>query len=288
MRGGAEAWGPRATGRRGLDRSEQQSSRLAGAGVSAAPSPPARGPRPEQLRVRTPTTPGFHSVNSPNPDASWLSKQDRSPASARPAFPPSRQPVHQRNSEPSPDRHQRGPRVPRSPEASPASYPAGAAESSTPEARGPTPAVPPTPRPPVGSPATLPHAPLPAARPRARLTWQMQAAGAGERAGAARAAGRGALQQEAVVGAAQQLVLPQRELVSREQLAAAHGAAEALDVVHAVPRPHHQVAAAEAHLALGALDAEQPAGPGAAGVSAGRRRGVPLPQGPNPGPRRLT
>lgn len=89
----------------------------------------------------------------------------------------------------------------------------------------------------------------------------MQAAGAGEWAGAARAAGRCALQQEAVVGAAEQLVLPQRELVAGQQLAAAHGAAEALDVIHTVPRPHHQIAAAEAHLALGALDAEQPAGP---------------------------
>lgn len=57
---------------------------------------------------------------------------------------------------------------------------------------------------------------------RKRLTWQMQAAGAGKRAGAARAAGRRALEQEAVVGAAEQLVLPQREFVSRQQLAAAH------------------------------------------------------------------
>lgn len=99
----------------------------------------------------------------------------------------------------------------------------------------------------------------------------MQAAGARERAGAAGTAGRSALQQKAVVGSAEQLVLPQREFISREQLAAAHGAAEALDVVHAVPRPHHQVAAAEAHLALGAFDAEQPAGRGAAGVSTGTR-----------------
>lgn len=101
----------------------------------------------------------------------------------------------------------------------------------------------------------------------------MQAA-RGERAGAARAGGR-ALQQEAVVGAAQQLVLPQGELVAGQQLAAAHGAAEALDVVHAVPRPHHQVAAAEAHLALGALDAEQPvrAGQGVSARPRARPRG---------------
>lgn len=119
--------------------------------------------------------------------------------------------------------------------------------------------------------------------PCAGLTWQMQASGAGERAGAAGTAGRGALEQKAVVGAAQQLVLPQRELVAGQQLAAAHGAAEALDVVHAVPRPHHQVAAAEAHLALGALDAEQPAGPHATRVSSAwlpRRPPAPLPDAP--------
>lgn len=64
----------------------------------------------------------------------------------------------------------------------------------------------------------------------------MQAAGAGERAGAARAAGRSALEQEAVVGAAEQLVLPQRELVAGQQLAAAHGTAETLDVVYTLSR----------------------------------------------------
>lgn len=94
----------------------------------------------------------------------------------------------------------------------------------------------------------------------------MQAAGARKRTGAARAAGGGALEQEAMVCAAEQLVLPQRELIPGQQLAAAHGAAEALDVVHGVPRPHHQIAAAEAHLALGALDAEQPARPKAQAV----------------------
>lgn len=133
--------------------------------------------------------------------------------------------------------------------------------------------------------ATQSYIPLTGAQrsgPGERLTWQMQAAGAGERARAARAAGRSALQQEAVVGSAEQLVLPQRELVSREQLAAAHGAAEALDVVHAVPRPHHQVTAAEAHLTLGTLDAEQPAGPGAAGVSARTRGQDAQPSPPQP------
>lgn len=96
---------------------------------------------------------------------------------------------------------------------------------------------------------------------RSQLTWQMQAAGSGERAGAARAVGRRALQQKAMVSAAEQLVLPQRELVAGQQLTAAHRAAETFYVVHAVPCPHHQIAAAEAHLALGALDAEEPAGP---------------------------
>lgn len=97
----------------------------------------------------------------------------------------------------------------------------------------------------------------------------------GERAGAPRAAGPRALQQEPVVGPAQQLVLPQRELVARQQLAAAHGAAEALDVVDAVPRAHHQVAAAEAHAALRALDAEEPAGAGRAVSVRGRGPGPP-------------
>ena len=61
-----------------------------------------------------------------------------------------------------------------------------------------------------------------------------------------------------VVRAAEEPVLPQRELSPGDKLAAAGHAAETLDVVDAVPRPHHQIAAAEAHLALGALDAEEP------------------------------
>lgn len=69
----------------------------------------------------------------------------------------------------------------------------------------------------------------------------------------------GAVEQEAVVGAAEQLVVPQRELVARQQLAAADGAAETLEVVDEGPGAHHQVAAAEAGRALGALHAEEPA-----------------------------
>lgn len=220
-------------------------------------------------------------------------------------------PVHQRNSKHNPDRQHLGfrvlhspdptwsgprrtqlPRLSRSHTYNSPRPPHSQTHSRVPSARSLSHRLP------VGSSAvgyTVVH-PTDAAQrcgPGERLTWQMQAAGAGERAGAARAASRSALQQEAVVSSAEQLMLPQRELVSREQLAAAHGAAEALDVVHAVPRPHHQVTAAEAHLALGTLDAEQPAGPGAAGVSAGTRAQdaqpcPPSPRGPNPGSRRLT
>lgn len=58
------------------------------------------------------------------------------------------------------------------------------------------------------------------------------------------------LQQQAVVGPAEQLVFPQGELVSRQQLPAAHRAPEALDVVNVVPGSHHQIAAAESEVAF--------------------------------------
>ncbi len=64
------------------------------------------------------------------------------------------------------------------------------------------------------------------------------------------------LQQQAVVRPAQQLVFPQGELVSRQQLPAAHRAPKTLHVIDVVPGSHHQVAAAEAHVALCAFDAE--------------------------------
>ena len=73
------------------------------------------------------------------------------------------------------------------------------------------------------------------------------------------AAGPAALHQQPVVSPAQQLLVPQGELVPRQELSAAHRAAETLDVVNVVPGPHHQVAAAEAQVAFGAFDAEQPA-----------------------------
>jgi len=81
---------------------------------------------------------------------------------------------------------------------------------------------------------------------------------AGRRADGA-AAGGAPLQEQAVVSAAQQLIFPQGELVPRQQLAAAQRAAKALDVVDGVPGAHHQVAAAEAQVALGAFYTEQPA-----------------------------
>lgn len=62
-----------------------------------------------------------------------------------------------------------------------------------------------------------------------------------------------------MVGAAEQVALPQAELVAGQELAAAGGAAEALQVVDVVAGAHHQVAAAERRPALGALDAEEPA-----------------------------
>lgn len=66
------------------------------------------------------------------------------------------------------------------------------------------------------------------------------------------------LQQQAVVRPAQQLVLPQRELVSRQQLPAAHRAPKALDVVHVIPGSHHQVAATEPQVAFCAFYSKQP------------------------------
>lgn len=67
------------------------------------------------------------------------------------------------------------------------------------------------------------------------------------------------LQQQAVVGPAQQLVLPQGELVPWQQLPAAHRAAETLDVIDVLARSHHQVAAAKSQVAFGAFNSEEPA-----------------------------
>ena len=62
-----------------------------------------------------------------------------------------------------------------------------------------------------------------------------------------------------VVRAAEEPVLPQRELIPGDKLAAAGHAAETLDVVHLGARAHHEVVFAEADAALGAFDPVQPA-----------------------------
>lgn len=73
---------------------------------------------------------------------------------------------------------------------------------------------------------------------------------------AQRAPCRAPLRQQTVVRPTQQLLFPQGELVSRQEVSAAHRAAETLHVVHVVPGSHDQIAAAEAHIALCAFDAK--------------------------------
>lgn len=85
-----------------------------------------------------------------------------------------------------------------------------------------------------------------------------------------------------MVGAAEQVALPQAELVAGQELAAAGGAAEALQVVDVVSGAHHQVAAAEGRPALGALDAEEPAGTGCAVRARGRTVGATPGDGQQP------
>lgn len=77
-------------------------------------------------------------------------------------------------------------------------------------------------------------------------------------AGADGTSSRAPLQQQAVVGPAQELVFPQRELVSRQQLPAAHRTPKTLDVVHVIPGSHHQIAAAESQVAFCAFYSKEP------------------------------
>ena len=80
-----------------------------------------------------------------------------------------------------------------------------------------------------------------------------------------------------VVCAAEEPVLPQRELIPGDKLAAAGHAAETLDVVHLGARAHHEVVFAEADAALGAFDPVQPARErdgGRAGKEGKQREGV--------------
>lgn len=57
-----------------------------------------------------------------------------------------------------------------------------------------------------------------------------------------------------VVRPAEEPVLPQRELVSRNELTAAGHAAETFDVVNLGAGPHHEVVLAEADVAFGAFN----------------------------------
>lgn len=66
------------------------------------------------------------------------------------------------------------------------------------------------------------------------------------------------LHQQAVVRSAQELVFPQGELVPRQEVSAAHRAPKTLHVIDTIPSAHHQVAAAEAHVAFRTLDAKYP------------------------------
>lgn len=68
----------------------------------------------------------------------------------------------------------------------------------------------------------------------------------------------GPLHQQAVVCSTQELILPQGELVPRQEVSAAHRAPKTLHVIDIVPSAHHQVAAAEAHVAFRTLDAKDP------------------------------
>lgn len=68
--------------------------------------------------------------------------------------------------------------------------------------------------------------------------------------------GWSALHQQPVIRPAEQLLIPQWELISRQQMSAAHRASEALHVIDVIPSPHHQVTAAETNVTFGAFDPE--------------------------------
>lgn len=78
-----------------------------------------------------------------------------------------------------------------------------------------------------------------------------------------------------VVGATEEPILTQRELVPGDELAAAGHTAETLDVVHLGTGAHHEVVLAETDAAFGAFDPIQPAqGPARAGREAQEGEGV--------------
>lgn len=104
--------------------------------------------------------------------------------------------------------------------------------------------------------AARPPAPHP---PPGTFTCHLQRAGRVQRAERVAAAAQAGALHHVVIGPAEEPVLPQRELVPRDELAAAGHAAETLDVVDLGARPHHEVVLAEADVALCAFDAVQPA-----------------------------
>lgn len=68
----------------------------------------------------------------------------------------------------------------------------------------------------------------------------------------------GPLHQQAMVRSTQELIFPQGELVPRQEVSAAHRAPKTLHVIDTVPSAHHQVAAAETHVAFCTFDAKYP------------------------------
>lgn len=88
-----------------------------------------------------------------------------------------------------------------------------------------------------------------------------------------------------VVRAAEEPILPKRELVAGDELTAASHAAETLDVVHLGAGAHHEVVLAEADAALGAFDPVQPARGGRGGGSGVRNTEGVTSSGQGPGPK---
>ncbi len=87
-------------------------------------------------------------------------------------------------------------------------------------------------------------------------TWDVQGPVGVDVPGTDGAPGWSALHQQPVVRPAEELLVPQRELISREQMPAAHRASKTLHVIDVIPGPHHQVTAAETDVTFGAFDPE--------------------------------
>lgn len=110
----------------------------------------------------------------------------------------------------------------------------------------------------AGGPSRAPASQPASLRARARSTCHLQRPRRVQGAERVPGAQAGPL-HHVVVRAAEEPVLPQRELVPGDELAAAGHAAETLDVVHLRAGAHHEVVLAEADAALGAFDPIQPA-----------------------------